>query len=133
MDKIFQDLVDIIQDNAVKMKLLADRIEQLESIGGDSGGSASIEDYESGKEYKRNVLIVDTTTETVYRVLSDYTSTTIEDDKKNGLIKLVGFESQLVSFNHDPSQTEINTLPMDTVVTIYSSTDDPYEPILSGD
>lgn len=132
MDKIFQDLVDIIQDNAVKMKLLADRIEQLESIGG-SGGSASIEDYESGKEYKRNVLIVDTTTETVYRVLSDYTSTTIEDDKKNGLIKLVGFESQLVSFNHDPSQTEINTLPMDTVVTIYSSTDDPYEPILSGD
>ncbi len=131
MDKIFQDLVDIIQDNAVKMKLLADRIEQLESIGG--GGSASIEDYESGKEYKRNVLIVDTTTETVYRVLSDYTSTTIEDDKKNGLIKLVGFESQLVSFNHDPSQTEINTLPMDTVVTIYSSTDDPYEPILSGD
>ncbi len=132
MDKIFQDLVDIIQDNAVKMKLLADRIEQLESIGG-GGGSASIEDYESGKEYKRNVLIVDTTTETVYRVLSDYTSTTIEDDKKNGLIKLVGFESQLVSFNHDPSQTEINTLPMDTVVTIYSSTDDPYEPILSGD
>lgn len=131
MDKIFQDLVDIIQDNAVKMKLLADRIEQLESIGG--GGSASIEDYESGKEYKRNVLIVDTTTETVYRVLSDYTSTTIEDDKKKGLIKLVGFESQLVSFNHDPSQTEINTLPMDTVVTIYSSTDDPYEPILSGD
>ena len=132
MDKIFQDLVDIIQDNAVKMKLLADRIEQLESIGG-GGGSASIEDYESGKEYKRNVLIVDTTTETVYRVLSDYTSRTIEDDKKNGLIKLVGFESQLVSFNHDPSQTEINTLPMDTVVTIYSSTDDPYEPILSGD
>ena len=132
MDKIFQDLVDIIQDNAVKMKLLADSIEQLESIGG-GGGSASIEDYESGKEYKRNVLIVDTTTETVYRVLSDYTSTTIEDDKKNGLIKLVGFESQLVSFNHDPSQTEINTLPMDTVVTIYSSTDDPYEPILSGD
>lgn len=132
MDKIFQDLVDIIQDNAVKMKLLADRIKQLESIGG-GGGSASIEDYESGKEYKRNVLIVDTTTETVYRVLSDYTSTTIEDDKKNGLIKLVGFESQLVSFNHDPSQTEINTLPMDTVVTIYSSTDDPYEPILSGD
>lgn len=132
MDKIFQDLVDIIQDNAVKMKLLADRIEQLESIGG-GGGSASIEDYESGKEYKRNVLIVDTTTETVYRVLSDYTSTTIEDDKKKGLIKLVGFESQLVSFNHDPSQTEINTLPMDTVVTIYSSTDDPYEPILSGD
>lgn len=132
MDKIFQDLVDIIQDNAVKMKLLADRIEQLESMGG-SGGSASIEDYEAGKEYKRNVLIVDTTTETVYRVLSDYTSTTIEDDKKKGLIKLVGFESQLVSFNHDPSQTEINTLPMDTVVTIYSSTDDPYEPILSGD
>lgn len=132
MDKIFQDLVDIIQDNVVKMKLLADRIEQLESIGG-GGGSASIEDYESGKEYKRNVLIVDTTTETVYRVLSDYTSTTVEDDKKNGLIKLVGFESQLVSFNHDPSQTEINTLPMDTVVTIYSSTDDPYEPILSGD
>lgn len=132
MFKIFQDLVDIIQDNSVKMKLLADRIEQLESIGG-GGGSASIEDYESGKEYKRNVLIVDTTTETVYRVLSDYTSTTIEDDKKNGLIKLVGFESQLVSFNHDPSQTEINTLPMDTVVTIYSSTDDPYEPILSGD
>lgn len=131
MDKIFQDLVDIIQDNAVKMKLLADRIEQLESIGG--GGSASIEDYESGKEYKRNVLIVDTTTETVYRVLSDYISSTIEDDKKKGLIKLVGFESQLVSFNHDPSQTEINTLPMDTVVTIYSSTDDPYEPILSGD
>lgn len=128
MDQIFERLVSAIETQQQIIKRLADKIDLIEHIGGGGGGSASIEDYESGKDYTRNMLIVDPNTETVYRVLSEYTSETVEDDIANGYLKLVGYESQVITFSHQPSQTEIETLPDDALVAVYSPTDTPYTP-----
>lgn len=131
MDDIFVRLNAVISEQQKIIKSLADKLEQLTSIGG--GGTASIEDYKTDQEYERNVLVVDTNTETVYRVIEPYTSVSIEDDREKGYLKLVGFESQIVTFNHLPTQTELDELPEDVLVAIYSPSDDPYTPVLSTD
>ena len=131
MDAIFQRLLNVIKEQQAVIESITTKIQQLESIGG-GGGSASIEDYVSGKAYERNTLVVDPVTETVYRVITPYTSVDIDTDHSNGNIKLVGFESQVVTFNHKPTQAEIDVLPDDTLVAIYSSTDVPYIPDLQG-
>lgn len=129
MEESFQALYDAFVAQQQKLAEIAENLSKIESIGGGGGdGNATIEDYESGKLYKRNTLIVDPNTETVYRVLVEYTSNTVESDYANGLIKLVGFESSIVTFPHDPSQAEINTLPKDTIVAVYNSNDTPYIP-----
>lgn len=126
---IFERLIQIIADQEKTIKSIADKLEQIESIGGGGSGNASIADYESGVKYTRNTLLVDTNTETVYRVIpQSYVSITVEDDKTNGNLKLVGFESQIVTFDHNPSQSEINTLPDDSLVAVYSRSDTPYLP-----
>lgn len=127
---VFEKLLTAIKAQHQLLKNIADKLEQLEVGGGGGGsGNATISDYESGKRYKRNTLVVDPATETVYRVLpSQYTSTTVDDDKRNGYLKLVGFESDIVTFDHNPSQAEIDALPDDSVVVIYSPTDVPYIP-----
>lgn len=126
-EQSFQELLNIVAEQQRLLAAIATNLSKIESIGG--GGSASIEDYESGKVYKRNMLVVDTDTETVYRVLvAQYVSDTIENDKAAGLIKIVGFENSIRTFNHDPSQDEINTLPEETIVAVYSSNDTPYIP-----
>lgn len=122
---ILTNLTNIIIQQQATINSIASHLEQLESIG---GGSASINDYEVNKKYKRNTLIVDTNTETVYRVLIEYTSVNIDTDKTNGYIKLVGYESQVVTFAHNPSQAEIDTIPDDSLVAIYSTADKPYFP-----
>lgn len=126
MEPIFLRMYDIIHKQQLLIKEIADKLEQLELSGG--GGSASIEDYMSNQDYIRNTLVVDTNTETVYRVLRDYTSITVEDDTTAGQLKLVGFESQVVTFSHNPTQTEIEALPDDSLVAVYSPTDTPYIP-----
>jgi hypothetical protein len=125
MEPIFLRMYDIIHRQQLLIEEIADKLEQLELTG---GGSASIEDYMSGRDYARNTLVVDTNTETVYRVLRPYTSVTVEDDTEAGHLKLVGFESQVVTFNHNPTQAEIEALPDDSLVAVYSPTDTPYIP-----
>jgi len=128
---VFEKLFAVIQSQQRLIKNIADKLQQLEvgGGGGGGGGNATISDYESGKRYKRNTLVVDPATETVYRVLpQQYTSNTVIDDKANGYLKLVGFESDIVTFDHDPSQAEIDALPDDSVVVVYSPTDVPYIP-----
>lgn len=128
MDPLFQNLVDVILAQQRMITSIAEHLNQIESIGG-GGGTASIEDYESGKTYTRNMLLVDTNTETVYRVIApEYTSVSVADDTSSGYLKLVGFESQIRTFNHNPTQAEINALPNDVVVAVYSSNDSPYVP-----
>ena len=56
------------------------------------------------------------------------TSVTVEDDLDAGLLKLVGFESAIVTKDHNPSQEEIDALPDDTLVAVYSSMDAAYVP-----
>ena len=79
--------------------------------------------------------MVDSLTETVYRTIPNegFTSTTLEEDRAAGRLKLVGYESQFVTFNHQPTQGEIDALPEDVLVAIYSPQDDPYSPTLSSD
>ena len=126
---IFSQLISVIQEHERLLASIAEKLTQIESIGG-GGGSASIEDYEPGKVYKRNTLLVDRNTETVYRVLAEpnYTSVSIETDVRNTNLKLVGFESQVLEFDHNPSQAEIDGLPDESFVAVYSSMDKPYTP-----
>lgn len=128
MADTFQDLINTIQEQQRLIARIANTLNQITSIGG--GGSASIEDYEEGKLYKRNTLIVNPNTEIVYRVLREYTSVTIEQDLVTDppVLKMVGGESQVVTFSHNPSQAEINNLNDDTLVAVYSSNDTPYQP-----
>ena len=125
MDAVFQQLIDVILLQQQKIDTISQKLQQIESMG----GSASIEDYISGKMYKRNMLLVDANTETVYRVILDYgPSVTVDDDYRLGYIKLVGYENGFVSFTHEPSQQEINNLPDGTLVAVYSTSDPPYQP-----
>lgn len=134
---IFEKLTDVITQQEALIKSLTEKLEQLEvgaggGGGGGGGGSASIEDYVSGKTYTRNVLVVDTDTETVYRVLAPYLSISVEEDCGNGYLKLVGFESQVVTIGHNPTQAEIDAMPDNALVAVYSPTDTPYQPEDSG-
>lgn len=128
MDDLFKRLVDAIKEQKDITARLASKIEQIESIGGGGGGTASIEDYEAGKLYKRNMLVVDPNTETVYRALTEYVSVSVETDVANGYLKLVGYESQVITFSHEPTSQEISTLPDDALVAVYSPGDTPYTP-----
>lgn len=129
MDEVFVRLNRIIEEQAAIIKRLANKLELLELGGG--SGNASIEDYQEGKEYTRNVLVVDPNEETVYRVIENYTSVDLATDKSTGKLKIVGFESQIVTFDHLPSQAELDQLPEDVLVAIYSPSDTPYRPIES--
>ena len=127
-DELFQRLFDVLQEHELLLKRLADNIDRSE-LG---KGMATLTDYESNHEYQRNSLVVDRVTETVYRVTprdgKSYTSITVEQDCSDGNLKLVGFESQIVPFDHEPTQYEINTVPDGAMVAIYSPSDTPYRP-----
>lgn len=125
-DDIFERLSTIISEQRELIVTLNAKLQELELGGG--SGNASIADYESGKRYTRNALLVDTSTETVYRAIREYTSITVETDCANGNLKLVGFESQIIAFNGDPTQAQLNVIPDDTLVAIYSAADTPYQP-----
>lgn len=128
-DSVFEQLETIIEAQTNLIKSISEKVQQLESIGSGGGtGNAVIEDYESDKNYIRNTLVVDVGTETVYRVLNAYKSISVEQDCANGNLKLVGFESQIITMNGNPTQSQINVLPEDTLVAIYSAADMPYQP-----
>ena len=121
--EIITRLIDAVTANSNKLKEIADKLDQLEIGAG--GGSASIEEYAEGKKYNRNTLVVNN--ETVYRVLpTEYTSVDFDTDYRAGQLKLVGFESGIVTYGQEPTQEQVDALPEDTLVAIYNSTDDPY-------
>jgi hypothetical protein len=74
------------------------------------------------------MLVVDPNTETVYRAITEFTSNTIEDDINSGYLKVVGMESQIITMTHEPTQAEIDAMPDDVLVVVYSPTDLPYVP-----
>lgn len=130
LSEIFTALYNAITANSRKMDEIATKLEQLEVGAGGGSGNATIEDYQVGKNYKRNTLVV--YNETVYRVLMEYTSRGFDIDYHGDgtpgsvKLKLVGFESSIVTYGEEPTQEEVNNLPQDTLVAIYRSTDDPY-------
>lgn len=123
LDEIFTNLINLVRAQSNQLKVLADKIEQLEV--GSGGGNATIVDYTPGTTYKRNALVV--YNETVYRILpEEYVAVDFDTDYSGGKLKLVGFESGIVTYGQDPTQAQVDTLPEDTLVAIYNSTDDPY-------
>lgn len=130
---IFDNLVRVIAEQQALIKSISEKLQKLElnNNSNNNGGStqtATLVDYTSNTEYTRNMLVVDTDTETVYRVLTKYTSVDVDTDCRTGNLKLVGFESQVVTLDHNPTQSEIESIPEDALVAIYSSTDTPYAP-----
>lgn len=126
-EDVFDRLSTLIHEQRELIVALNAKLQELE-IGGGGSGNASIADYESGIRYTRNALVVDTATETVYRVIREYTSISVETDCQNGNLKIVGYESQFLAFNGDPTQAQLNVIPDDTLVAIYSASDTPYQP-----
>ena len=131
LDEIFEKLRKMEEDKEIQLARIEEAINQIKI----SSGSASIEDYKSNVFYKRNTLVVDPLNETVYRTIprEGFVSTTLEQDRSLGRLKLVGYESQFVTFNHPPTQAEIDVLPEDVLVAIYSPQDTPYQDIISSD
>ena len=128
---VFDRLLELEIAREARLKRIEDALNAIQL----ATDATSLEDYVGGKFYKRNTLVVDSLTETVYRTLprEGFTSTTLQNDLEHRRLKLVGYESQFVTFNHQPTQAEIDTLPEDTLVAIYSPQDDPYSPALSSD
>lgn len=124
---IFQQLTDIIKKQDEIIKSISEKVVKLEDVIG-KGNSAIILDYESGSLYERNTLVVDTESETVYRVIKQYTSIDVRTDCSEGNLKLVGFESQVIEFDHDPTQEEIEVIPNESFVAVYNPLDPPYIP-----
>jgi hypothetical protein len=131
MPNFFEQWLKLETDREVRLKRIEEALARI-SI---AGSQTTIVDYEPGKYYKRNTLVVDPGTETVYRTIppDGFISTTIDQDKAQNRLKLVGYESQFVTFDHAPIQDELDALPEDVLVAIYSSQDDPYTPALSTD
>lgn len=132
LEPIFQSLIDLVQAQSDQIGILKEKLDQLEVGAGGGGGNATIVDYTPGTTYKRNTLVV--YNETVYRVcvLDEYTAVDFETDYHGDgtpgsvKLKLVGFESSIVTYGSEPTQEEVNNLPQDTLVAIYNSADDPY-------
>ena len=112
------ELVEIIHTQAETISSMRAHIENIESIGG--GGNASFTDYESGKLYKRNNVVVDPDTETCYRVLEEYVSVNVASDVANGKLKLLAAEGQVLGVAHTPTEEEIRNYPEDAIVAVYS-------------
>lgn len=122
MEKIFSNLINAIKRQTELIQSIAKKVNKLEM----GGGSASIEDFEAGKTYERNTLVVDPATETVYRVLRQYVSSDVAIDVENGDIVELSTETSIsgthvVAFDHVPSQEEIDALPNNVLVTVYNA------------
>lgn len=122
MEKIFSNLINAIKRQTELIQSIAKKVNKLEM----GGGSASIEDFEAGKTYERNTLVVDPATETVYRVLRQYVSSDVTIDVENGDIVELSTETSIsgthvVAFDHVPSQEEIDALPNNVLVTVYNA------------
>ena len=118
---------------------MADYIERIQSIGGGGGGTGNgFQVYESGKVYKKYQALIDPATDTPYLVvpaggLVEYTSISVQQDCEDGNLKLLGFDSQIVTYDHTPTPTDIDNIPEKTVVVEYNPMDTPYTGMLNND
>lgn len=140
LDQVFLDLIDIIDQQKIIIGNMADYIEQIKSIGGGGGGGTGngFEVYESGKLYKKYQALIDPATDTPYLVvpaggLTEYISISVKQDCEDGNLKLLGFDAQIVPFDHTPSPEEIDVIPEKTTVIEYNPADTPYTGMLNND
>lgn len=134
---LFDALIAIIHDQRVLIETMAAKLEQLEVGQGGGGSGNGFEVYETHKVYNRYQALIDPDTDTPYLVVpaegDTYISTTVEEDCENGNLRLLGFDGQIVTFNHTPTQPEIDRLPEKVIVVEYNEMDTPYTGILSND
>lgn len=134
-EKVFNDLIDVIHEQRTLIHTMAGYIKQLQIGGGGSGNGFQV--YESGKEYKRYQALIDPNTDIAYLVVprngDTYISETVQLDCESGNLKLLGFDGQIVTFNHPPKPDEVDVLPENVVVVEYSEADTPYTSILTND
>ena len=94
--------------------------------------SGGFQPYETNQEYVQYQTVVDPETMVAYMVIAEqYTSVDIQTDCQAGNLKLIGFDSQIVPFDHPPTAEEINALPENALVVEYDPDDTPYTGILS--
>lgn len=131
---LFDTLINVINKQAELMAQMAEKINQIESIGGKGNGLLV---YTSGETYNRYQMLVDPNTNIVYLVVphtgDQYTAISVETDCANGNLKILGYDGQIIPFNHTPSPSEIDNLPENVTVVEYNPADTPYMGILTND
>ena len=132
IEECFRRLIDLVDQQRQIIHRLTEDLIKL------TPGSTGFEVYESGKEYKRYQALIDPNTDIAYLVVpynggTKYTSVTVQQDCADGNLKLLGYDSQIVTFDHSPSPTEVNTLPENVTVVEYNPSDTPYSNILTND
>lgn len=136
--ELFDALIELCTRQARIIESIAHKVERIDIGGGGGGTGNGFEVYESGKEYKKYQALIDPNTDTPYLVVpyggaATYVSVTVEDDCAAGNLKLLGFDSQIVTFNHPPTEPEVDRLPEKAVVVEYNDMDTPYRGILTSD
>ena len=95
--------------------------------------TGGFQEYETDHDYVEYETVVDPVTKTAYMVIPQrYHSVDIQTDVRQGNLKLIGFDSQIVPFDHPPTAEEINALPENALVVEYDPDDTPYTGILSN-
>ena len=170
-EQMCENLQTVVNRQAQIIQSISEKILLITPGGGGGGGNATFVDYKSGENYHRNNVVVDTETETCYRVLIDYISDTVEHDcqfsyvmihteptnwdptqyyyydelndqyvagsegdpwqddfwyKYTPKLKLLAGEGQVIGMSHSPTSEEIQNMPDDAIVAVYSTTDPPY-------
>ena len=139
IEECFARLINLVDQQRQIIHRLTEALMQITPGSGGGGGTGTgFEVYESGKEYKRYQALIDPNTDIAYLVVpynggTKYTSVTVQQDCADGNLKLLGYDSQIVTFDHSPSPTEVNTLPENVTVVEYNPSDTPYSNILTSD
>lgn len=138
IEDCFLRLQRIVAQQQQIIHRMAEDIVKIKISGGGGGGTGNgFEVYESGKTYKKYQALIDPNTDIPYLVVpyggaTEYISDTVENDCAAGNLRLLGFDGQIVTFNHPPQEPEIDRLPENVVVVEYNDVDPNYN-ILTSD
>lgn len=137
IEECFLRLQRIVAQQQQIIHRMAEDIVKIKIGGGGGGTGNGFEVYESGKTYRKYQALIDPNTDIPYLVVpyggaTEYISDTVENDCAAGNLRLLGFDGQIVTFNHPPQEPEINRLPENVVVVEYNDVDPNYN-ILTSD
>jgi hypothetical protein len=138
-DDIFQRLIDLVDQQKRIIHELTTELKRIKAVGGGGGGGTGtgFQVYESGSTYKKYQALIDPNTDTAYLVVphegDEYVAISVEQDCLDGNLKLLGYDGQVIAYDHTPLQSEIDRLPANTTVVEYNTMDTPYSSILLND
>lgn len=137
IEECFLRLQRIVAQQQQIIHRMAEDIVKIKIGGGGGGTGNGFEVYESGKTYKKYQALIDPNTDIPYLVVpyggaTEYVSDTVENDCAAGNLRLLGYDGQIVTFNHPPQEPEIDRLPENVVVVEYNDVDPNYN-ILTSD